>query len=209
MTYTDLTQFLKRGTRGFDIETARTLEKDHWNATTLHIYSHAGTHMDSPWHFGVSSRTIDEYPVDRFFSSCRVIDVPGCKPSQAIKPADLDLPAGFTLSGEGVMLRTGWSRFAGTGKYRDELPRISPELATWLVENGVRMLGVEPPSVADVNNPEELTRVHTILLGGDIIIIEGLCNLDKIRGKEVQVVALPLKIYKGDGAPCRVIAIEP
>ena len=208
MNYIDLTQSLKKGIRGFDIETARSMGKDHWNATTLQIYSHAGTHMDSPYHFEVSNRTIDDYPVDRFFASCRVIDVPDCKPSQAIKPADLDLPAGITLSGKGILLRTGWSGFAGTNKYRDELPRISPELANWLVKSNVRMVGVEPPSIADVNNPEELTSIHTILLKGDIIIIEGLCNLDKITATDVQVIALPLKIHKGDGAPCRVIAIE-
>ena len=70
------------------------------------------------------------------------------------------------------------------------------------------MLGVEPPSVADVNNLEEVTEIHRILLDGDVIIIEGLTNLRQIRRDQVVLIALPLKVEGGDGAPARVIALE-
>ena len=69
-------------------------------------------------------------------------------------------------------------------------------------------LGVEPPSVADVNNLEELTSVHNVLLGAGIIIVEGLTNLDQIQNEKVTFMALPLKIARGDGAPVRALAIE-
>jgi kynurenine formamidase len=70
------------------------------------------------------------------------------------------------------------------------------------------MLGVEPPSVADVNNLPEVTKIHEILLGGGITIIEGLCNLDQIKAEFVTLIALPIKYKNGDGAPARVVAIE-
>jgi kynurenine formamidase len=70
------------------------------------------------------------------------------------------------------------------------------------------MLGVEPPSVADVNNAEELKSVHKILLGGGVIVVEGLVNLEKISEEKVTLIAMPLKISGGDGAPARVLAIE-
>jgi arylformamidase len=70
------------------------------------------------------------------------------------------------------------------------------------------MLAVEPPSVADVNNLAEVTLIHKILLGGNIIIVEGICNTEDITKEIVQLIALPLKILKGDGAPARVIAIQ-
>ena len=60
----DLTIPLENGLRGMSIEPARTLEKDGWNAMTLHLYSHCGTHMDAPIHFGVSDHTIDQVPLD-------------------------------------------------------------------------------------------------------------------------------------------------
>jgi arylformamidase len=64
----DLTLPYDENIAGFSSETARTVEKNGWNARTLHIYSHAGTHMDAPFHFAVSDETIDEYPLNRFMS---------------------------------------------------------------------------------------------------------------------------------------------
>jgi kynurenine formamidase len=70
------------------------------------------------------------------------------------------------------------------------------------------MLGVEPPSVADVNNRDELTRIHVLLLGGGVTIVEGLANLDRLTQPKVLFGAMPLKIEGGDGCPCRAFAIE-
>ena len=67
---------------------------------------------------------------------------------------------------------------------------------------------MEPPSIADVLDLDEVTKIHQILLGGDIIIVEGLTNLEALKREMVKLIALPLKIKNGDGAPARVIAIE-
>ena len=72
------------------------------------------------------------------------------------------LPTKFK-EGDSLLIETQWSQYVSEPKYRDELPRISKELALWCVSNKVNMLGVEPPSVADVNNIIELTAVHKIL----------------------------------------------
>ena len=93
-------------------------------------------------------------------------------------------------------------------RYREGLPRISEELAEWCVAKKIKMLGVEAPSVADVNNLPEVTLIQRVLLGGNVVIIEGLTNLDKIQQEKVQLIALPLKIQGGDGSPARVIALE-
>ncbi|MEL6274659.1 MAG: cyclase family protein, partial [Bacteroidota bacterium] len=81
-------------------------------------------------------------------------------------------------------------------------------LAKWCVQKKVKMLGVEPPSVADVNNLPEVTAIHHILLQGDVLIIEGLMGLQQITKEYVMLLALPLKIAGGDGAPARVIVME-
>jgi len=62
--------------------------------------------------------------------------------------------------------------------------------------------------VADVNNPQEVTAVHRILFEGGVIVVEGLANLDALTKQKVTLIALPLKIAAGDGAPARAIAIE-
>jgi len=85
---------------------------------------------------------------------------------------------------------------------------VSEKLARWCVENKVRLLGVESPSVADVNNLAEVTLIHKILLGGGVVIVEGLTGLDGLTQEKVFFAALPLKIEAGDGSPCRAFAIE-
>jgi kynurenine formamidase len=91
--------------------------------------------------------------------------------------------------------------------FRNQLPRISPELAEWCVEKRVRILGVEPPSVADVNDLPEVTEIHRILLSGGVTIVEGLINLDQLPdNRDITFGAFPLKIQDGDGSPCRAFA---
>jgi len=211
----DLTLPLDNTLQGVSIEPAKTIEKDGWNATTLHLYSHCGTHMDAPTHFGVSDRTLDQISLDRCIGPAWVVDPIGEEGGHGtlyeralIRVGDLGPAADKIQMGDGLLLRTGWSRRVGTPAYRDKLPRVSLELAQWCVARGVRMLGVEPPSVADVNNLEELTAVHKVLLQADIVIVEGLANLDQIRGERVTFMALPLKVAGGDGAPVRALALE-
>jgi kynurenine formamidase len=208
MNYIDVTLTYETGMRGVEFEPAKTLLKDGWNAKTLHLYSHAGTHMDAPVHFEVNEKTIDQINPARFFVSCFIVDLPGIQPKTEITVSDLGEAGNQVQKGEGLIFRTGWSRFVHEPVYRDGLPGISRELAEWCVKKGISLIGVEPPSVADVNNMEKLTEIHRILLDGDVLIVEGLTNLEKISKQKVQLVALPLKIKDGDGAPCRVIVIE-
>lgn len=208
--YTDLTLTLRCGMRGIDWDTARTVEKDGWNARNLHLYSHSGTHMDSPTHFGCGEQTIDEIPLEDCVSRAWVIDVTALPPKALIEVSHLgDLPSRWN-PGESLLLRTDWSRHAADEDYyRREFPRISEGLAQWCVDHQVCALGVEPPSVADVFNLEEVTRIHHILLGGGVVIVESLAQLDQLQGEQVTFIALPLKVEGGDGAPCRAMAIEP
>lgn len=193
---------------GVEIETAKTLAKDGWNATTLHLYSHVGTHMDAPLHFEVADQTIDQIPVERFVTEAWVVNLTHIKSSALITVADMAPIAHKIKVGQSLVLHTGWSKKLYSDAYRDELPRISEELAYWMGEKGIGLLGVEPPSVADVNNMEEVTKIHTILMKNDIIIVEGLTNLDQLSKEKITLIALPLKVENGDGAPARVIAME-
>jgi kynurenine formamidase len=110
--------------------------------------------------------------------------------------------------GQSLLLKTGWSKKVNTPAYRNELPRISVALAEWIGAKQINILGVEPPSVADVNNLDEVTSIHTILMSHNIVIVEGLTNLDKLSKEKVTLMAFPIKIKNGDGAPARVIAME-
>ncbi len=207
--FVDLTLTLKPGMRGVAFEPKYNVAEHGWNAQTLSLYSHCGTHMDAPLHFEAGDQTIDQISLDRCVGPAWVAKLDGIGPRSLINVEHLgDIEARFQ-PGDGVLLRTGWSKHIDNPtSYRDELPRISAELARWCVDRGVRILGVETPSVADVNNLDEVTLIHTILLGGDVIIVEGLTNLDALASDKVLFGALPLKIHRGDGSPCRAFAID-
>ena len=204
----DLTMTLENGQTGVQITPKYTVEENGWNATTLQLYSHIGTHMDAPFHFGVSSQTVDQIPLSRLLVPGRVVHVEVDGPGHVIELDSVASQLEHVSAGQAVLLKTGWSRhFGNRTLYRDGLPRISEPLANYLVRHQIGLVGVEPPSVADVNNLEEVTRIHQILLGGDVVIVEGLTNLDAIGDGTFTFGAMPLKIGNGDGSPCRAFAL--
>jgi len=205
----DLTLTLQPGMRGYERESKYTLSRDGWNASTIHLYSHCGTHMDAQVHFEAGPETIDQYTPERCMGPARVVNLSGIAPKALIEVSHLGKVAETFVPGESLLLRTDWSKHTDNpALYRDGLPRISEALARWCVAKQVKLLGVEPPSVADVNNKPEVTLVHKILLGGRVLIVEGLTDLDQLQAEKVFFVALPLKPLSGDGCPCRALAIE-
>ncbi|MDA1192576.1 MAG: cyclase family protein [Candidatus Poribacteria bacterium] len=204
----DLSLTYERGMRGVDWETATTIDNQGWNARTLHLYSHAGTHMDAPRHFLPDGATIELTPLEKIVGEAWVVDCGMSSPRELLTVGHLGEVADRVVAGDRLLLKTGWSERFGTAAYRDELPRIGVELARWMVAKRVALVGVEPPSVADVNDLAEVTEIHRILLGGGVTIVEGLTNLDQLTRERVTFIALPLKIAEGDGCPCRAIAVE-
>ena len=204
----DLTLTMRPGMQGVDYEVRSTIDGKGWNTTILHLYSHAGTHMDAPFHFIQQGETLDNVVLDKCVGPARVIDLSSVKPRELITVEHLAPYAQEIGAGTRLLMKTGWSARADTPEYRDQLPRISLELAEWLAERQIALLGVETPAPADVNNKEELTAVHHALLGAEIVIVEGLANLDALQQEEVTFIALPLKLAGGDGSPVRASAIE-
>lgn len=204
----DLTLTITGQMRGVRIETVNTIEADGWNATTLALYSHCGTHLDAPRHFLSHGATVEQLALDSCVGPALVLDLTPAEPRELITVERIGPWADRIGRGDRLLLRTDWSRRHGTPEYRDALPRIDRALARWLVQRGVVLVGVEPPSVADVNNLEEVTSVHHELLGGGVVIVEGLANLDQLSSDTVELIVLPLKVEHGDGSPVRAIAIE-
>ena len=120
--------------RGVEILPCKTLDSDGWNATTLSLYSHAGTHMDAPRHFLADGDTLDQQDLSVCCGPARVVNLAPAKPRHLITVADVVSAIGEVYPGDRLLFRTDWHQRLGTPEYRDELPRISIELAHWLVE---------------------------------------------------------------------------
>tara|TARA_R110002049_G_scaffold185580_3_gene353862 strand:+ start:113422 stop:114054 length:633 start_codon:yes stop_codon:yes gene_type:complete len=204
----DLTLPINNDMPGVNVSTAKTIEQEGWNATTLELYSHCGTHMDAPCHFVPGAATIDQQDLSVVTGDAIVVNLAPAEPKQLFDIEDFADVSDQVQPGCRLLLRTDWHHRYGTPEYRNELPRISIELARWFVHRQVGLIGVEPPSVADVNNIREVTDVHQTLFRGNVVIVEGLINLDQLTKPIVKFTALPLKISGGDGTPVRAIAIE-
>ncbi len=205
----DLTLPLTPGQRGVGMEPKNTVARDGWNAATWHLYSHAGTHMDSQIHFDAGTETIDTKPLSLCLGPAWVVNLVPLAPRTVLTVAHLGPVATQFSDGESLLLRTDWHHHvADVVLYRDGLPRIGDDLAAWCVDHRVKMLGVEPPSIADVNNLPEVTRIHKILLGGGVTIVEGLAHLDRLTQPRVFFHALPLRLAAGDGCPVRAFAYD-
>lgn len=207
MTVIDLSLTVDNDMPGVDVSIAKRLEVEGWNATTLTLYSHCGTHMDSPRHFCPDGATLDAQDLDVCVGPATIVNLAPARPRQLIEVSDLGSIADSIEPGSRLLFRTDWHKRYGTPEYRNELPRISLDLARWLVDRRVALIGVEPPSVADVNNAAELTEVHQTLFYGNVVIVEGLAQLDKIPTSTVHFIALPMKIRGGDGSPVRAVAV--
>ena len=103
---------------------------------------------------------------------------------------------------------TGQERFYPEDIYYQNFPALSRELAYWLVEKKISLIGIDTSSVAAVDDWDEVTTIHKVLLSNGIILIEGLSNLDKLPfGHQGYLICLPMKLLNTDGTLARVIAI--
>lgn len=202
----DLTLTAYHGLRGVEIFSHTSVAKEGFNTTNLHLYSHAGTHLDAPRHFIDEGKTLEQLDLRKCTGPALVVNVSYKQPLEFITVADLGESVNEIGLGSRVLLYTGWDQHAELSDYRTHFPRISLELANWFADKGIWLVGMEMPSVASLQDKEELTAVHRALLSAEIVIVECLTNLDKLPG-QVHFTALPMKILGGDGSPVRAIAV--
>jgi kynurenine formamidase len=185
----------------------------------LTLGSHTGTHIDAPYHFIKDGKKIDELPVQRFVGDGVLVDVSAKSDRELIEPGDVEPYENEIAEGDFVILKTGRDKYFGTSKYYFH-PYLSPEGARLLLKMGVSLVGIDAlnvdPTYHDSQDsdpsaialPDEETYgypVHDILLGNDILIVENLCNLDKIKPVKGVYSFLPLKLKDSDGSPIRAV----
>jgi kynurenine formamidase len=202
----DLTLPHYHGLRGVEIHPNTRIAAEGYNTTNLRLYSHAGTHMDAPRHFIDEGRTIDRIDLAKCIGPALVIDLSHKAPNSFITIEDMAAHAEQIGAGSRLLLRTDWDLHADLPDYRTSFPRISLALAEWMAERGVWLVGLEMPSVASLQDKQELTDVHRALLRAEIVIVECLANL-RLLPPRVTFIALPLKIKEGDGTPIRAVAV--
>jgi arylformamidase len=167
----------------------------------LRLSSHAGTHVDAPAHCLRQGIGVDQLPLAALIGPAWVVHLPGPGPIAAARLAGAGIPAGASR----LLIRTDphAARHAGRPAFDPDFAALAPDAAAWLIARGVRLVGIDAPSIEPFAAAEEFP-VHQELLAAGMIIVENLA-LDGIAPGPYQLICLPLRIIGGDGAPARVV----
>jgi arylformamidase len=188
------------------IKTILAAEKDIANVMEFTFTTHTGTHLDAPLHLFKKGKTIDEIKIDRLIGAGVILDLSRKKKCEPITANDLKQAKPIVQRGDIVLVYTGWGKKIFSEEYHDH-PYFSEDAAEWLIKKRVNILGTDtltPDKPYCLRETGFNMPIHRMLLSKEILIIENLMNLEKAKGKRLEVMVIPIKIEKGDGAPARV-----
>jgi arylformamidase len=174
---------------------------DNVNLTRISMGTHLGTHVDPPAHFIENGATVDQIALETLVGPGVVADLRGC--------AQIDRRALEKASVAGtkrVLLKTDNGPRLLASPWHPDTVYLTEEGARYLVENRIRLVGIDALSIEHPDNPGSL--VHHILLEGGVLVAEGV-HLLEIPPGEYEIFCLPLKIKGADGAPARILLRDP
>lgn len=168
------------------------------NISAMSVCLHAGTHIDAPLHYLENGAAIDGLPFASMIGPARVIPIHDSKSVTGRELIDAKI-----RRGERILLKTRNSdRARNAQSYFDDFVSVTHEAAEFLVGRGILAVGIDYLSIGAPN--EDGDRVHKILLGAGVWIIEGL-DLSAVDPGSYDMICLPLSIPGSDGAPARAV----
>ena len=171
------------------------------NVTRINMSAHSGTHVDAPCHFIEDGASVDQLPIDLLTGRVYVLDLS----NEDVINSNILENSSIPPRTRRVLFKTRnsdyWAR--RENQFRTDYVALSADAASFLVDRGVRLVGVDYLSVA----PFEATGpTHKILLNAGVVIVEGL-DLSQVSQGRYMLYCLPLKIEGADGAPARAILV--
>ena len=182
----------------FSLEPIKRIARgDSSNVSTLHMSAHTGTHVDAPRHFFDAGAGTESLALELLMGRARVIEIDSRAGIAADDLAPIDLSDDIR-----VLIKTHNSRLWGSPEFHQDYVGVTDSGAKYLVEHGIKVVGVDYLSVEKFHNPG--APAHHVLLGAGTIVIEGL-NLRDVDPGVYEMFCLPLRIVGSDGAPARVV----
>lgn len=155
------------------------------NLTAFKMCAHNGTHVDAPFHFYADGKTIDQVELDRFIGWTYVAEHDG----------DISADDAKNI----LKAANGCERILVKGK-----AVVTKEAAQVFAERRIKLFGNESQTVGPIDAPKE---VHLIMLGAEIVLLEGI-RLEKVPAGKYFLNAIPLNLGGADGSPCRATLLE-
>lgn len=199
----------------------------YYSAYSFCMAEHGGTHLDAPVHFAEGRESVDEISLEKLTGEGILIDVSEkalADPDYLVTVSDFtdwEAVNGMRVDNKIVFLKTGYAqywpdreKYMGTSELGPDavpllhFPGLSPEAATWLTENrSIKAIGLDTPSI-DYGQSDNFS-AHRILFEKNIPAFENLALTDELPSVGFYVVALPIKIAGGSGAPMRIVTFLP
>lgn len=212
---------LEKGSEGY------TDKGYYYTANVFCAAEHGGTHLDAPIHFAEGGLSVEQIPLQDLIGPGILIDVSERAthdPDYQVSVTDLEqweMEQGRIPDGAIILLRTGYGhywpdriRYMGTDERGVEavaklhFPGLHPDAARWLIENrSIRSIGLDTPSID--YGQSQLFETHQVLFKENIPALENVAHLEQLPSQGFIIIALPMKIRDGSGAPLRIIAIVP
>jgi len=161
---------------------------------------HTGTHIDGAHHFIPGGKKIDEYPIDRFIGTARVISIDSTETvtCEELKKANLE-------DVSMVLFKTCNSASWGRAEFHPGFVGLEPRAAYYLVECGISLVGIDYLSIQGFASDDDT--VHQILLGNDVLILEGI-NLAGVPDDDYLLMCCPLMIEGAEASPVRALLLS-
>ena len=171
------------------------------NVGAVSMGLHNGTHADAPFHYVADGASIDALPLDLFIGPAVVADVSHA--GWIIEQSHLAHVEADFANAPRLLLKTG--RWPDSTRFPEKIPTLAPGVPAWLAAAGVRLVGLDVPSVDTIDS--KTLPVHHALAAANIYIIESL-DLSEVPAGTYELIALPLKIVGGDASPIRALLRE-
>lgn len=187
------------GDQAFSKQVAMSFTKgDHLELSAIQTTVHLGAHADAPSHYHASGSSIEKRSLARYMGPVQVIRIQGLQPKERVLPKHVRVE----IHASRVLIDT--QSFPEPEKWNSDFNSFSPELLNWLADQGVRLVGIDTPSV----DPEDSKALesHQILFARDLAVLEGLLLKGVPEGLYI-LIALPLPIEGGDASPVRAVLI--
>ena len=168
----------------------------------IDMVANTGTYVDAPFHRYADGKDLAELPLPSLANLDCVVARVTVRHGREI--ATLDLPAS-AVRGRAVLVNTGWDEHWRTDQYLEGHPYLTGELAEWLVDAEVALVGIDSHNIDCTDNGHR--PVHSALLGHDIPIVEHLCGLGELPDRGARFFAVPVKVRGFGTFPVRAFAI--
>ena len=181
-------------------ESKKFYKKCAFEVTKVEFQTSLGTYLDSPYHRYPNMEDISHIKLNQTILNGILVNVSYKGKSEPILVKDIP-HADF--KNKAALFYTGWDRYWKKDKYHDS-PYLSKEAVIYLIEKGIKLVGID---AINIDNMEDEERpAHTLFLKNHILIVENLCNLRELIGKEFTFYACPLKVKKAAAFPVRAFA---